>query len=104
MKPMKGMHDRDMIAVFKEIYEELELRNCKPKLHVFDNQCSKAVKSYIRRENVNIQLVEPYNHRVNAAKPAIKMAKYHIIAGLGTVDVNCPLQLWCKFYRVCKIR
>ena len=39
MKPMKGMNNKDMIAVFKEIYEELELRNCKPKLHVLDNQC-----------------------------------------------------------------
>ena len=25
MKPMKEMHDRDMIAVFREIYEELEI-------------------------------------------------------------------------------
>ena len=57
MKPMKGMHDRGMIAVFKEIYEELEIRNCKPKLHVLDNQCSKAVKSYIKKENINIQLI-----------------------------------------------
>ena len=93
MEPMKGMYDLDMIAVFKEIYEELELRNCKPKLHVLDNQCSKAVKSYIKKENVNIQLIEPYNHRVNAAEPAVKTAKYHIIADLGTVNVNCPLQL-----------
>ena len=50
-----------------------------------------------QKENINIQLAEPYNHRVNAAKPGVKTAKYHIIADLGTVDVNCPLQFWCKF-------
>ena len=92
MKPMKGMDDGSMIAVFEEIYEELEIRNCKPKLHVLDNQCSKAVKTYIQKEQVEIQLFEPYNHCVNADKPAVKTATYHTIAGLVTVD-NCPLQL-----------
>ena len=38
MKPMEGMDDGSMIAVFKEIYEELEIRDFKPKLHVLDNQ------------------------------------------------------------------
>ena len=97
MKLMEGMDDGNMIAVFKEIYKELEIQNCKPKLHVLDNHCSKAIKSHIRKEKVNIQLVKPYNHRVSAAEPAVKTAKYHIIAGLGTVNVNCPLQLWCQF-------
>ena len=66
MKPIKGTDDANMIAVFKEIYKELEIRNCKPKLHVLDNQCLKAVKSYIQKEKIKIQLVEPSNHRVNS--------------------------------------
>ena len=45
----------------------------------------------------HIQLVEPHNHQVNAAEAAMKAAKYHIIAGLQTVDPDCPLQLWSKF-------
>ena len=94
---MKGMDDGNMIPVFKEISEELEIQKCKPKLHVLDDQCSKAVKSYIQKEKINIQLVEPCNHRVNATEPAVKSAKYHIMAGLGKVNVNCPLQLWRKF-------
>ena len=49
------------------------------------------------KEKIKIQPVEPYNHHVNATKPAVKTAKYHIVTGLGTVNVNCPLQLWCKF-------
>ena len=47
IKPMKGMNDGNMVAVFKEIYAELEERNCKPKLHRLDVQCSKAVNKYI---------------------------------------------------------
>ena len=62
-----------------------------PKLNVLDNECSKAVKTFIRNNNTNIQLVEPHNHRVNAAETAIKSTKYHIIAGLQTVDPDCLL-------------
>ncbi len=49
-------------------------------------RCSRAVQAYIEKEDMRIQLVEPHNHRVNAAKTAVKAAKYHIIAGLQTVD------------------
>ena len=58
-KPMKQMTDDNMVAVFKEIYKELEERNCKPKLHVLDNQYPKAVKSYTKSEILAIQLVKP---------------------------------------------
>ena len=66
-------------------------------MHVLDNECSKAVKNFICNNDTNIQLVEPYNHRVNAAETAIKSTKYHIIARLQTVDPDCLLQLWSKF-------
>ncbi len=46
---------------------------------------------------MRIQLVEPHNHRVNAAETAVKATKYLIIACLQTVDPECPLQLWVKF-------
>ena len=70
---MEGMNDGNMIAIFKEIDEEIEIQNCRPKLLVLDNQFSKAVKSYIQKERVNIQLVEQYDHRVNAAEPEVKI-------------------------------
>ena len=56
----------------------------------------KSSQKYIKSENVAIQIVEPYNHRVNAAEPAVKTAKYHMISCFATVDINCPLQLWDK--------
>ena len=37
IKPMKGMNDDNMVAVFKEIYAELEGRNCRPELHLLGN-------------------------------------------------------------------
>ncbi len=39
-------------------------------------------------------LVEPHNHRVNAAERAIQMFKDHFISVLATTDSEFPLQLW----------
>ena len=86
-----------MIECFKDVYSYLETRGCKPKLHVLDNECSRAIKKQIKSEGTKIQLVEPHNHRVNAAEPAVKTAKYHFIASLATVSPDCPLQIWCQF-------
>jgi hypothetical protein len=41
-------------------------------------------------------LVEPHNHRVNAAERAIQTFKDHFISALATTDSEFPLQLWDK--------
>ena len=86
-----------MVEVFEDIYSYLRDRNLSPSLHVMDNECSKAIQKFIKKEKVNIQLVEPRNHRVNPAEPAIKAVKYHTILALATVDPTCSLRLCCEF-------
>ena len=86
-----------MVEAFQEVYEYLTTKGFKPKLNVMDNQCSKAVQTYIHSTGADIQLVNPDDHRVNAAERAIQTWKNHWIAGMGTLDPNCPLQLWCQF-------
>ena len=87
-----------MVSILQDLYAYLGERNLKPKMHVLDNECSRAIKTFIRKEGADIQMVEPYNHRVNAAETAVKAAKYHMLAALATTsDPNCPLQLWDRF-------
>jgi hypothetical protein len=42
-------------------------------------------------------MVNPDDHMVNAAERAIQTWKNHLIAGMGTRDLDCPMQLWCQF-------
>ena len=91
--PMKSRKDGNMVATFQDVYSNLKARGYEPSLHVFDNECSKAVKNYITSEETSIQLVEPHNRRVNTAKPAVKCVKHHTTANLATMDPNCPIQL-----------
>ena len=83
--------------MFQELYAYLREQGIQPRLHVLDNECSKAIKTFLRSQDTDIQLVKPHNHRVNAAETAVKAAKYHMIAALATLDVNCPIQLWDRF-------
>jgi uncharacterized protein YgfB (UPF0149 family) len=86
-----------LLAAFQDVYEYLTSRGFKPRLNVMDDQCSKTIQSFIETRKTKIQLVNPDDHRVNAAERAIQTWKNHWIAGMGTVDPNYPLQLWCQF-------
>ena len=48
-------------------------------------------------QGTNIQLVNPDDHRVNAAERAIQTWKNHYLVGFSSTDPNCPLQLWRQF-------
>jgi hypothetical protein len=86
-----------MIAAFSDIFSTLAAHGYAPTLNVMDNECSKAVEAHIKANKMNVHLVPPHNHHVNAAERAIATFKEHFIAGLATVDKNCPLQLWDDF-------
>jgi hypothetical protein len=97
VKTLRDQTDKSMVEAFQEVYEYLTTKGFKPKLNVMDNQCSKAVQTYIHSTGADIQLVNPDDHRVNAAERAIQTWKNHWIAGMGTLDPKCPMQLWCQF-------
>ena len=61
-----------------------------------DNQATKVIKAYLTPQKVSLQLVEPHNHRVNAAERAIQTFKNRFIGALGTTNADFPIQLWDK--------
>ena len=97
VKTLRDETDKSMVEAFQEVYEYLTEKGFKPKLNVMDNQCSRAVQKFIKSTGADIQLVNPDDHRVNAAERAIQTWKNHWIAGMRTLDPNCPMQLWCQF-------
>ena len=74
----------------------LEAKGYKPKVNVMDNQATKYIKKFLTEKGCHLQLVEPHNHRVNAAERAIQTFKDAFIAALATTDREFPLQLWDK--------
>ena len=60
------------------------------------------MRTYLEEEDINIQLVEPHNHRVNAAERAVQTFKNLFISGLATCDENFPTILWSKLIAQCQ--
>jgi hypothetical protein len=97
VRAMPSHTDASMVTAFTKVITTLKSGGYTPALNVMDNECSAAVKEYIRSEKISIQLVPPHNHHVNAAERAIATFKEHFIAALATVDTQCPLQLRDEF-------
>ena len=69
--PILDAKDEIMVKAFRDNVEYLTKRGFKPVFNIRDNGASKAVKAYLVSENIDLQLVEPHNHRINAAEHAI---------------------------------
>jgi hypothetical protein len=94
--PIAGLDSEQILEAYTKNFEYLVSKGFKPKVNVMDNQATKAIKAYLTPQQVTLQLVEPHNHRVNAAKQAIQTFKNQFIGALGTTDSEFPIQLWDK--------
>ncbi len=95
--PITGLDEVCIFNAYKLNFDELKSKGYyKQILNVIINQATKYKKKFLTKEECKLQLVEPHNHRVNAAKWAIQTFKDAFIAALTTTDRNFPLQLWDK--------
>ncbi len=92
--PIAGLDNISIFHAYKKYFEELTAKGFKPKLNVMDNQATKYIKKILTKNNCKLQIVEPRNHRINAAECAIQTFKAAFIAALATTDSSFPLQLW----------
>jgi hypothetical protein len=92
--PIAGLEDVSIFNAYKKFLKDLTAKEFKPKLNVMDNQATRHIKKFLTKNNCKLQIVEPHNHRVNAAKRAIQTFKGAFIAALATTDSDFPLQLW----------
>jgi hypothetical protein len=70
-KPMKNRSDVKALRAYNVLHSTLHKHGCKPELNIMDNEASAAIKRALLANGTRYQLVEPNNHRVNAAKRAI---------------------------------
>ncbi len=89
-----GLDDVSIYNAYKTQFELHPTKGFKPKLNVMDNQATKHIYTFLTKTECKLQLVEPHNHNVNAAKCAIQTFKDAFIAALATTDSSFPLQLW----------
>jgi hypothetical protein len=91
---ISGFRDKIICAAYKQQYEMLESKGHMIRINIMDNQASQTIKKIPTKNQCKLMLVEPHNHRINAAEIAIQTFKDHFISVLATTDSNFPLQLW----------
>jgi len=91
---MKSRSASEILQAYKISTKILVQAGLKPQLQRLDNECSEALKEYMRDEHVDFQLAPPGVHRRNAAERAIRTFKNHFIAALCSTDKEFPLHLW----------
>jgi hypothetical protein len=104
--PINGLNDKAIFKAYKIAFDELAAKGFKPKVNIRDNQATKYIKKILTKEECKLQLVEPHNHRINAAERlvhnhridaaecAIQTFKDAFIAALATTNLDFSLQVW----------
>jgi len=92
--PIPSTTNDAIITAFEQVYNDLTTRGYRPLFNVTDNQASTPIANFLRHKGCSLQIVEPNNHRINAAERAIQTFKNHFISGLCITDRDFPFQLW----------
>jgi hypothetical protein len=66
--PITALDDTTIFEAYRKQFNDLAKKGYKPKLNVMDNQATKYIKQFLDKNKCKLQLVEPHNHRVNAAE------------------------------------
>jgi hypothetical protein len=94
--PIAGLDDISITNAYKMQFNGLTAKGFKPKINIIDNQATKHIKAFLMEQECKLQLVEPHNHKLNAAERAIQTFKDAFITALATTESKFPLQLWDK--------
>ena len=93
--PLKSKNLSDHLEAVKTIQQFINSKGSHLKLHMLDNECSKIVRNFIKKEiNIEILLDLPCLHRTHAAEKSIDTRKNHPIDGLSSVEPSFTLRLW----------
>ncbi len=84
--PIKALDDKSIFETYKKQFDMLTKKGFQLKLNIMDNQATKYIKQFLDENKCKLQLVEPHNHRVNAAKRAMQTFKDAFIATLTCYD------------------
>jgi hypothetical protein len=66
--PITGLDDVCIFNAYKLNFDDLKRKGYKPMLNIINNQATTYIKKFLTKEECQLQMVEPHNHRVNAAK------------------------------------
>ena len=93
-KTLKNITGSCILNDITKIRDKLRKQGLTPKLHIMDNEVSEDLKKYFKDSDIQLQLVPPHMHRINAAERDVRTFKNHFIATLCTMEPMFHFYLW----------
>eukprot|EP00536_Pseudo-nitzschia_multiseries_P010168 jgi/Psemu1/25220/gm1.25220_g len=92
--PIKSREAEDLVEGFRIWYEELKNQGMVAQLVKVDNEISALMIEQFKKWHLDYQIVSPGDHRLNAAKWAIRTFKDNFFSILSGVDREYPADQW----------
>ena len=92
---MKNRSAAEQCRAYQKLLDRLHSHKIFPKKHILDNEISNELKTVIKLNKMEYELVPPHDHRRNIAEKGIQTYKSHLISILCGTDKDFPLYLWC---------
>ena len=93
---MKTRTKQSYLKAHKAGNEYFKERGYAPTFQRLDNETSFDFNTYLRSNDITIDLAPPHQHRRNKAERAIRTWKNHFIAALAGVDPSFPMCAWSE--------
>ena len=69
---MPSRHSTQQVTVAKNTLQFFRDRGHQPRYERLDNECSPALKYFLKDQGMEVQLVPPHNHRANRAERVVR--------------------------------
>ena len=82
-----------ILSGITKIHYKLRKRGLTPKLHSMDNEVSEDLRKYFEDSDIQLQMVPPHMHQINAVEGAVRNFKNHFISDLFTIYPLFPFYI-----------
>ena len=93
-KTVKNRQAATIYDAFLNIHNIIKSRGSNQKSYMMENECSRDLKEYMKKYDIDFQLYPPRMHRRNAAEREIRASKNSFISGLSTAHPASPIIEW----------
>ena len=87
-------------GVFTSVYTQLKSAEHTLNLHILINECACACQWFLAEKGTIYKQVKVYNTKVDCINSADKIAKYHSIVHIITMDHTYTTQLWSRIIQL----
>jgi hypothetical protein len=95
--PIKSRKSSELVAAFKECYDDLKRRGFEAQVLRLDNEISAELLAAILAEGLSYQIFSPNDYRLNHAERHIQYFKSLFIACREGTDPTFPPDCWDLF-------